>query len=172
MIGWWGPIIGECYSVLLYRAEAEPQSCHRPALTFPDASPRGNANFQYLLTVRHSNVSASNLLGRAMQQWDPRSVFCYVCFSVMRKSSLHCPQAIECFLLLYLLEGPVALVSKFGLLPEVFLPVILFTQKDPFIHSFRSDDLVVGAIRKLNKKKKNCTDKASFNPIKKIIIIK
>lgn len=156
MIGWWGPIIGECYSVLLYRAgaEAEPQSCHRPALTFPDASPRGNANFQYLLTVRHSNVSASNLLGRAMQQWDPRSVFCYVCFSVMRKSSLHCPQAIECFLLLYLLEGPVALVSKFGLLPEVFLPVILFTQKDPFIHSFRSDDLVVGAIRKLNKKKK------------------
>lgn len=154
MIGWWCPIIGECYSVLLYRAEAEPQSCHRPALTFPDASPRGNANFQYLLTVRHSNVSASNLLGRAMQQWDPRSVFCYVCFSVMRKSSLHCPQAIECFLLLYLLEGPVALVSKFGLLPEVFLPVILFTQKDPFIHSFRSDDLVVGAIRKLNKKKK------------------
>ena len=42
----------------LYRPEtaAEPLCFWRPALTFQDESPRGNANFQYLLTRQHSNA--------------------------------------------------------------------------------------------------------------------
>lgn len=62
---WWsgrsGPIIGNAMQfcwIPLYRAETEAESLRgcRPALTFQDASPTGNANFQYLLTRQHSNV--------------------------------------------------------------------------------------------------------------------
>lgn len=34
----------------------KPLSCCQPTLTFLNASPRGNAHFQYLLTSQHPNV--------------------------------------------------------------------------------------------------------------------
>lgn len=91
-----------CSSAEFHYTEAEPLCCCRPALTFQDASPRGNANFQYLLTRQHSNVRLPATCWGVPQGW----CLFFSHFLSWENWYSHCTQIPVRWFSLFLLGGP------------------------------------------------------------------
>lgn len=88
-----------CSSTGFHYTEArrtERLSCRQPALTFQDASPRGNASFQYLLTRPHPNVSLPATWWGAQREVNPKSVFaCLLITFCMQWEHVRCCKEIR-----------------------------------------------------------------------------